>query len=182
MTATQTSVEAFRSLGPSLGREQLRVLRLLKEHGPGTAKEIAKAAGEPITLQKRLPELVEMGLAERLCERPCFVTRKTATVWKAKESFGPPPPVSGKSRGVGQAGGVVSPDSLNEPAKAVTARPVAVAPQVPPPSATTGLLSVAPHVFCKCGKVAKRCDKCGGVECKAQGHAAHSCQPNEAKQ
>lgn len=146
---TETSRQAYHSLGPTLGREQLRVLRLLKEFGPGTAKEIAKASGEPITIQKRLSELVERGLAVRLTERRCFVSGKSATVWSAKINE-----VS------------IALKSIVEPRKAVAARPVAHSPS---PVASPGSFS------CPCGTV----NPCvAGLHCQAPGHSRCDCQPS----
>jgi hypothetical protein len=82
MTATQTSIEAFRSIqGPTITGLQLRCLRHLRMVGPCTARELCAKSGEDIPLQKRLPELVSRGLAFRVGERTCSVTGKSATVW-----------------------------------------------------------------------------------------------------
>lgn len=100
MTATSTSVEAWHELrnSPLLGRQQLEVLRMLRSHGPATAKELFAASHADITLQKRLPELVELGLVERLEPRACRVTGRTAQVWAAVEAYGSATKISAREK------------------------------------------------------------------------------------
>jgi hypothetical protein len=88
--ATSTSRAAWQELsGVRIHRLQLHVLRLLRAHGPCTARELFEAAGESGTLQKRLPELVDLGLAERLSPRACRVTGRSAFVWCATDALSP---------------------------------------------------------------------------------------------
>lgn len=163
MSATGTSVAAFHSSGRLIGREQLRVLRLLREWGPGTAKEIAQRSGESIVLQKRMPELVEMGLAFRLEARRCAVSGHSATVWQAKDStlrVAADSPLPGHSGPVKPTG-----PSFTGERRYRDESPRSTA-------------SLAEDFRCPCGRAsaATLCpDGCGAVFCDAHGHAKHEC-------
>lgn len=91
MTATATSVEAFRAERDSGRLSKMRrvVLEALQKRGPCTASELTAelnaergAAPDP-SWQKRLSELVDLGWAERQTPRMCQVTGRYATVWRA---------------------------------------------------------------------------------------------------
>lgn len=168
--ATETSVESWAShKGAKCGRQQMMVLAALKELGPATAKEItahihAKHGGDSDDYQKRCPELVEKGLAERRPARTCRITGKTATEWAAKDSRAAvDSPLLDRSGPAISAG----PSFTGERRFRDESPRVAVAPDAP-------LLTARP-VVCPCGTANGMTCGCGVTYCKAFGHARHNC-------
>ena len=90
----------FRSTDPATSREaaehiiktgrlkaaQGDALRWVRQHPGHTATELAHAVGvfDPRVLNRRLPELEQMGLVIRCEARPCRVTGRRAAVWEAE--------------------------------------------------------------------------------------------------
>lgn len=82
-----TSREGLRSVLPSIGSRQLRVLADLVEHGPATNTELSNRLDSPInTITPRTNELVAKGLAREKERRSCTITGRKAIVWEATES------------------------------------------------------------------------------------------------
>jgi hypothetical protein len=150
---TETSRAAFHSSQETITGLQLKALRLLREHGPATARELAAAGNVSLTIQKRLSELTDRGLAQREGARTCRVSGKAATVWAAATSSGSNPPISG----------------------AITSTLVP-APAASPPIETRE--TIAPDIQCGCGRrtAVGFCEFCERHFCNADGHR-HECAP-----
>jgi len=83
----KTSHEAAQYMQDKLRATQLYALRMVRENPEKTANELSQIANERDNrkIGRRLPELAKMGLIIRMEPRPCQVTGRNATVWKAVE-------------------------------------------------------------------------------------------------
>lgn len=161
MRHAETSALAYNELlGATLTGLQLKALRLLEKFGPCTARELCQAAGEPIPLQKRLSELVDIGMAVRLPHRKCAVTQKSACVWRAttnspqtSKPAGASPPSPRTAPPVRSAGGSFTRGTRPD-------RPEGVNPRPQPVAAPSLERNAAPA-----GRQSRweTCRKCGGV-------------------
>lgn len=171
MTATAESIEAYRSIqGPPIKGLQLTALRLLRKFGPCTARELAERGQVDKTLQKRLSELEDRGLVNRLPSRTCSISGMSAAVWAA---------INPGERNASQS--VAEPAS--EPHRPVEAREVSAVPgptvrgdgdvRVPPRRQSSNASAEAIGVICACGtNNGYRCTKCGVEWCETAGHVA----------
>jgi hypothetical protein len=94
-----TSIEAYRSIMPSLTHRRRQVLKLLLKwfelHKEAPTGQELEAAGFVTGSWKRLPELAESNVIHRGPARKCAVTNTRACTWELgpadDEAFGAPP-------------------------------------------------------------------------------------------
>jgi len=80
MTVRRTSIVAYNTIKDNglLSARRWEAYDALYRYGPGTTTEIGNSAGiEKHALQKRISELVQLGVANEVRERPCSVTGHT---------------------------------------------------------------------------------------------------------
>ena len=87
----RTSAATFHAIVSSgkLSAQRKLVFEMLQLHGPCTASELNKRAGDRlkgIQAWKRLSELRNMGIVAELNPRPCTVTGQTVIEWDTKEA------------------------------------------------------------------------------------------------
>lgn len=85
----ETSVKSYREeKAVGLSSRQIAVLAVIREHGPCTDREIARAIGasDPNFVRPRRFELAAAGAIIQHIKRTCNVTGKTAITWKVKSN------------------------------------------------------------------------------------------------
>lgn len=77
-----TSIEAFKRVKPILGRNQMKVLNLLRENHDLTNSEIANKLGWPINrVTPRVYELRQLGEVSEYKKRKCSITGLMVIAW-----------------------------------------------------------------------------------------------------
>lgn len=93
----ETRRQSYDEILETLGKRHQMVIDALKDHGPGTANEIAKylfdhgktATPDRNMVHPRLTELDEMELVDILGKRKCSVTGRTCAVYQIQDSENP---------------------------------------------------------------------------------------------
>lgn len=82
--ASSSMAAAHMAESGALSRQRLEVLQAIREHGPGTAREIAQRAGlDRYAVSRRAPELRKAGLVIEGPVRDCTAGGRASVEWRA---------------------------------------------------------------------------------------------------
>ena len=79
----QTSIDAYISIKPELGKRQWQIFSLIHAYGPITNREIAKKLGlDMCSITGRTKELRQNGYVASSGKKICPTTKRTVLMWK----------------------------------------------------------------------------------------------------